>query len=147
MPEHVALLTKLFESLDAPVRIMNVAAAELVKNAANSYLSTRLAFVNEISTLAEEYGSDVGQVIEALSDDPRIGTSFFRPALAFGGSCLPNASAALVHAGAQRGLSLALMSAAAAKSPILGSALLIFCKDAVVVMSTSQASGTAVIHA
>lgn len=110
-PDHVEMLAGLFDWIDAPVRVLDVVAAEIAKNAANAYLATRLSFINEISALSEAFDSDVGPALLALSDDPRIGRDYLRPSLGYGGSCLPNASLVLDHAARERGVELDLMRA------------------------------------
>ena len=79
----------LFSIFAAPVLIVDVAAAELIKNGANAFLALKLSFANEMAGLAEEYGTDIDQVIAGIALDPRIGSQYMRPGLGFGGSCLP----------------------------------------------------------
>ena len=60
--------------------------------------------MNEVAALSEEYGVEVEQVLEGIALDPRIGSSYMRPSLGFGGSCLPKELQVLASAGRRRGL-------------------------------------------
>jgi UDPglucose 6-dehydrogenase len=102
----------LFAALDAPVLVVDVTAAELIKNGANAFLALKLSFTNEMAALAEEYGTDVGQVLGGIALDPRIGGQYMKPGLGFGGSCLPKELRALAVAGAARGLPMQVTNAA-----------------------------------
>ena len=63
--------------------------AELAKVAANSFLATKISFINAMAEVCEATGGDVGALAEILGADPRIGPAFLRPGLGFGGGCLP----------------------------------------------------------
>jgi UDPglucose 6-dehydrogenase len=111
-PEALALALDLFEGIDAPRLIVDVASAELMKNAANAFLALKLSFTNEISSLAEEYGADIDEVLAGLALDPRIGGQYMRPSFGFGGSCLPKELRAVAAAGEARGLRMHVTRAA-----------------------------------
>ncbi|HYH94166.1 MAG TPA: UDP-glucose/GDP-mannose dehydrogenase family protein [Candidatus Saccharimonadales bacterium] len=103
-PEALALVRSLYAPLDTPILMVDVAAAELIKNGANAFLALKLSFANEIAGLAEEYGTDVDDVLAGIALDPRIGNQYMRPGLGFGGSCLPKELRALAVAGEDRDL-------------------------------------------
>ena len=63
----------LYAEIDAPRMVVDVAAAELIKNGANAFLALKLSFTNEIACLAEEYSADVDEVLAGMALDPRIG--------------------------------------------------------------------------
>ena len=67
----------------------DLATAELAKAAANSFLATKISFINAMSEVCEGAGADVAVLAEILGADPRIGAAFLRPGLGFGGGCLP----------------------------------------------------------
>lgn len=67
----------------------DLATAELAKAAANSFLATKISFINAMSEICEVAGGDVTALAEILGADPRIGAAFLRPGLGFGGGCLP----------------------------------------------------------
>ncbi|MFB6813475.1 UDP-glucose dehydrogenase family protein [Streptomyces sp. NPDC056347] len=72
-----------------PFLSTDFATAELVKVAANSFLATKISFINAMAEVCEVAGADVTQLAQALSHDPRIGSRFLSPGLGFGGGCLP----------------------------------------------------------
>ena len=73
----------------APVVTTDFATAELVKVAANSFLATKISFVNAMAEMCDAVGGDVAQLVDAMGYDPRIGRPFLNPGLGFGGGCLP----------------------------------------------------------
>lgn len=111
-PAALELVTGLFDGLEGPRLIVDVASAELIKNGANAFLALKLSFTNEVASLAEEYGADVEDVLAGITLDPRIGAQYMRPSFGFGGSCLPKELQALAAAGAARGLSMHVTIAA-----------------------------------
>jgi UDPglucose 6-dehydrogenase len=72
-----------------PVVVADLATSELVKVAANSFLATKISFINAMAELCEAVGADVTKLQSALSYDERIGGRFLQPGLGFGGGCLP----------------------------------------------------------
>ena len=83
----------------------------MIKYVANSFLATRISFINEIARLCDEIGTSIDQVVEGVSYDPRIGRSFFHPGIGFGGSCLPKDVAALRYIGETFGVATPMLSA------------------------------------
>ncbi len=72
-----------------PLVVTDYPTAELVKNAANSFLSTKISFINAMAEVCEASGGDVAGLAEALGHDERIGPKFLRAGIGFGGGCLP----------------------------------------------------------
>ena len=72
-----------------PVVVTDFATAELVKVAANSFLATKISFINAMAEVCEATGADVTQLAEAIGYDARIGRRFLNAGLGFGGGCLP----------------------------------------------------------
>jgi UDPglucose 6-dehydrogenase len=112
-PAHVRLLTLLYAGIDAPVLVVDVVAAELIKNAAGAFLALRLALVNEVTALSEAYGTDAVPVLDAIGRDPRIGSQYLAPSLGFGGSCLPKELRVLEAAAQAHDLQLDAVASAA----------------------------------
>jgi UDPglucose 6-dehydrogenase len=69
--------------------ITDLATAELVKTAANSFLATKISFINAMAELCEAAGADVTQLADAIGMDDRIGRKFLNAGIGFGGGCLP----------------------------------------------------------
>ena len=74
---------------DTPRLVMNFATAELVKVAANSFLATKISFINAMAEIADVTGANVTQLADAIGYDTRIGRKFLNAGIGFGGGCLP----------------------------------------------------------
>ena len=101
----------LHAGIDAPVVRSDVASAEMIKLAANAALMTRISFINEIANVCEATGADVVKVAEGIGHDRRIGKSFLRAGVGFGGSCFPKDSIALKQLAANSGYHFQVLNA------------------------------------
>jgi len=72
-----------------PVVVADTQSAELIKHTANSFLAMKVSFINMVADLCEAVGGDIEKVVEGIGLDHRIGPSFLRPGIGFGGSCFP----------------------------------------------------------
>lgn len=87
-----------------PVVVSDLRTAELVKAAANSFLATKISYINAMAEICEATGADVTLLAEALSHDARIGGKFLKPGLGFGGGCLPKDIRAFRHRAEELGV-------------------------------------------
>jgi UDPglucose 6-dehydrogenase len=88
---------ELYRPLGGDIVRTDVASAEMIKLASNAFLATKISFINEIANVCEGVGADVGEVARGMGLDERIGPSFLRPGLGFGGSCFSPNETALVR--------------------------------------------------
>ncbi len=86
-------------SAEQPLLVMKRRAAELTKYAANAFLATKIAFINEIADLSERVGANVLEVANGIGLDSRIGPRFLQPGPGYGGSCFPKDTLALLKTG------------------------------------------------
>ena len=105
----VETVASLYSNIDAPILRMNAASAEALKYAANSFLATKLTFVNAIADICELVGADIFDVVGGLGLDPRIGDQFLNPGPGWGGSCFPKDTRALVKIAEEQGYDFALL--------------------------------------
>ncbi|MEO0012562.1 MAG: hypothetical protein RLZZ535_951 [Cyanobacteriota bacterium] len=82
---------------EVPVVVTDLSSAEMIKYAANSFLATKISFINEVANICDRVGADVTQVARGIGLDSRIGGKFLNAGLGWGGSCFPKDVSALVH--------------------------------------------------
>jgi len=114
-PQAVAIMKDLYKPLyllETPFVITNIETAELIKYASNSFLATKISFINEIATLCEKVGADVHMVAKGMGLDRRIGSKFLHPGPGYGGSCLPKDTTALLKIAEDNNVHLGIIDAA-----------------------------------
>jgi len=92
--------------------VTTINSAELIKHASNSFLALKISYANMVADLAERLGADIDEVVRAVGKDPRIGASFFRAGLGFGGFCLPKDLQAFVRLAEKSGADFSLLKEA-----------------------------------
>jgi UDPglucose 6-dehydrogenase len=83
------LMKRLYEPFQSPILVTDVNSAELIKHAANSFLSLKISYINAVSAICEASGADVEMVADGIGTDKRIGRNFLNAGLGYGGSCFP----------------------------------------------------------
>src|SRR4051794_32528781 len=101
----------LYKPLGGEILRTDVASAEMIKLASNAFLATKISFINEIANVCEEVGADVGQVAQGMGLDARIGSSFLRAGIGYGGSCFPKDVSALKMLAGNTGYHFQLLTA------------------------------------
>lgn len=94
-----------------PIIVMDEKSAELTKYAANSFLATKITFMNEIANFCEKVGADVDKVRIGMGTDSRIGKRFLFPGIGYGGSCFPKDVKALQKSGKDNGYDFEILEA------------------------------------
>jgi len=101
----------LYQAIDAPVIHVDLASAETIKYATNSFLATKVSFVNALAAVCEAVGADIESVTRGLGSDQRIGSRFLQPGPGWGGSCFPKDMEALIATASAAGYEFDLLRA------------------------------------
>jgi len=83
------LMLKLYQKIKSPKIVVDTKSAELIKHASNSFLATKISFINAVANICELAGADVEKVALGMGLDKRIGKSFLKAGIGYGGSCFP----------------------------------------------------------
>lgn len=103
------LLVKLYEPLNAPIVVTNIQSAEIIKHASNSFLATKISFINAVANICEQVGADIEKVAEGMGLDKRIGSSFLKAGIGYGGSCFPKDVQAFIRIAKNLGCNLDIL--------------------------------------
>ncbi len=95
--------------IETPILFTSIETAELIKYATNSFLATKITFINEIADLCEKVGADVQQVARGIGLDGRIGRKFRHAGPGYGGSCFPKDTLALLRTAELHGVALRIV--------------------------------------
>jgi UDPglucose 6-dehydrogenase len=110
--EPIEGLPDLPDKKNIPLVETDLVSAEMIKYAANSFLATKISFINEISNICEKAGADVSKVAEGIGLDRRIGARFLNAGIGWGGSCFPKDVSALTKIAAEYGITTQLLNSA-----------------------------------
>lgn len=103
------LLSELYKPLKATIVVTNVATAEMIKHASNSFLATKISFINSVAQVCDRVGADVEKVAEGMGYDKRIGRSFLNAGIGYGGSCFPKDVDAFVRLAEKSGYDFSIL--------------------------------------
>ncbi len=102
-------LLQIYKPLNAPIIVTDIKSAELIKHASNSFLATKISFINAIANICDLTGADIVKVALGMGLDKRIGKAFLNAGAGWGGSCFPKDIAAFIHISEQLGYNFKLL--------------------------------------
>jgi UDPglucose 6-dehydrogenase len=105
------MMRRLYKPMKAPLLITNITTAEIIKHACNSFLSTKISYINAVANICERVGADVEKVAEAMGYDKRIGRQFLNAGAGFGGNCFPKDLDAFIYLAEKKGYEFELLKA------------------------------------
>jgi UDPglucose 6-dehydrogenase len=106
------ILIELYKPLKAPIVVTDIKSAEIIKHASNSFLATKISFINSIANICDRVGADVVDVARGMGLDKRISKDFLSAGIGFGGSCFPKDLAAFVHIAEKSGYDFGILKEA-----------------------------------
>ena len=108
-PSVAVRISELYRSIPAPIVVTDAASAEMIKQASNAFLATKISFINAVANVCEAVNADVRDVALGMGYDARIGSDFLHPGPGFGGACLPKDTSALLRTAEQYGYDFSLL--------------------------------------
>jgi UDPglucose 6-dehydrogenase len=105
------IMKKLYSPIKAPIIITDIRSAELIKHASNSFLATKISFINAVAQICELSGADVEKVAEGMGYDQRIGRAFLNAGIGYGGFCFPKDVQAFIRIAEQYGYDFQMLKA------------------------------------
>jgi len=106
------IFRELYGDIDAEIVVTDIASAELTKHASNSFLATKISFINSVANICERTGADIKKVAHGMGLDKRIGEGFLKSGIGYGGSCFPKDVDAFVHISGKLGYDFGILKAA-----------------------------------
>lgn len=103
------IMSQIYHLIDAPIIFTGIEGSEIIKHACNSFLATKISFINAIANICEKNEGEIDEVIKAMGMDKRIGRDFLRAGIGFGGSCFPKDVAAFTRVAKDSGYDFKLL--------------------------------------
>ena len=103
------ILREVYKPLKAKILVTNIASSEMIKHASNSFLATKISFINTVAQICDRVGADVLMVAEGMGLDKRIGRQFLDAGIGYGGSCFPKDVDAFIRLSEKSGYDFGLL--------------------------------------
>ncbi len=103
------IMREIYAPLSAPIVITDIKSAEIIKHASNSFLSLKISYINAIAAICELAGADVEKVASGIGLDKRVGASFLKAGIGYGGSCFPKDISAFIDIAGELGYNFELL--------------------------------------
>lgn len=103
------IMSDIYRPIKAPVIFTDIESAEIIKHACNSFLATKISFINAVANICEKNHGDIKEVARAMGLDKRIGPQFLEAGIGFGGSCFPKDVSAFINVARKCGYNFALL--------------------------------------
>ena len=107
----IKIMKKLYEPINASIIVTDIRSAEIIKHASNSFLATKISFINAIANICELTGADIEKITEGMGYDKRIGKAFLNAGIGYGGFCFPKDAAAFIRIAEKYGYDFKLLKA------------------------------------
>lgn len=105
------ILLELYKKVDTEILVTDIKSAELIKHASNSFLATKISFINSLANICERTGGDITKVAYGLGLDHRIGKDFLKSGVGYGGFCFPKDLGAFIHISGKLGYDFGILKA------------------------------------
>ena len=105
------ILLELYKPINAEIVVTDIKSAELIKHASNSFLATKISFINSVANICERTGADITKVAHGIGLDRRIGKGFLMSGIGYGGFCFPKDLDAFMHISGKLGYDFGILKA------------------------------------
>jgi len=105
------ILARLYSPINAEIVVTDIKSAELIKHASNSFLATKISFINSIANICEKTGADIEKVSYGMGLDHRINKAFLKSGIGYGGFCFPKDLDAFIHISEKMGYDFSILKA------------------------------------
>ena len=112
------MMEKIYSPLKSKILFTDIKSAEIIKHASNSFLATKISFINAVANICELAGADVEKVAEGMGMDKRIGSQFLNAGIGYGGFCFPKDAEAFIRISEKLGYDFRLLKATPEKKQL-----------------------------